>query len=111
MEQQKLPNSTGIIVLGILSIITCCCYGVIGLALGIAGLVMANKAKKLYNESPESYTGYSNVNTGRILCIVGIVLNVLFIAYMIAVVSYLGWDAISNPELMQERLNELQQAQ
>lgn len=31
MEQQKLPNATIILVLGILSIVTCCCYGIVGL--------------------------------------------------------------------------------
>ncbi len=111
MEQQKLPNTTGILILGVLSILTCCCYGVIGLPLGIAGLVMANKAKKVYNLSPESYTGYSNVSTGRILSIIGIILNVLFIVFIIVMISYIGWDALGNPELMQERIQELESQQ
>ena len=35
MERRNLPNGTAVLVLGILSIITCCCYGFIGLILGI----------------------------------------------------------------------------
>ena len=35
MEKQKLPNATAVLVLGIASILTCCCYGIIGLILGI----------------------------------------------------------------------------
>ena len=75
MEQQKLPNSTLILVFGIVSIVTCCCYGVLGLIFGIIAVVMAKKATALYMESPELYTGYNNVKTGRILAIIGIVLN------------------------------------
>jgi len=41
MEQKKLPNATLILVFGILSILTCCCYGIVGLILGIIAIVMA----------------------------------------------------------------------
>ncbi|MGB0789195.1 MAG: DUF4190 domain-containing protein, partial [Marinirhabdus sp.] len=48
MEQQKLPNATLILVFGILSIVTCCCYGVLGLIFGIIAIVMAKKATATY---------------------------------------------------------------
>ena len=67
MEQQKLPNSTLILVFGIISIVTCCCYGVLGLIFGIIAIVMAKKATQTYLESPEQYSGYQNVKTGKIL--------------------------------------------
>ncbi len=31
MNEQKLPNATLVLVLGIISILGCCCYGIIGL--------------------------------------------------------------------------------
>jgi len=52
MEKQQLPNATLILIFGILSIITCCCYGVIGLILGIVALVLANKATAVYAANP-----------------------------------------------------------
>ncbi len=107
MEQQKLPNSTLILVFGILSIITCCCYGVIGLILGIIAVVLANKAAKLHFEDTEAYTGYGNVKTGKILAIIGIVLNVLFMAYVIWAISYFGWDTLQDPELLRERMEQM----
>jgi len=67
MEKQQLPNATLILIFGILSIITCCCYGVIGLILGIVALVLANKATAVYAANPELYTGFQNVKTGKIL--------------------------------------------
>ncbi|GLU44191.1 CCC motif membrane protein [Allomuricauda sp. NBRC 101325] len=108
MEQQKLPNATLILVFGIVSIITCCCYGVIGLIFGIIGLVLANKALKLYAENPEMYEGVQNVKTGRILAIIGIVLNILAMGYMIWAISFFGWDTLQDPQRMQEILEQYQ---
>lgn len=108
MEKQTLPNSTGVLVLGILSVVTCCCYGIIGLILGIIALVLAKKATEIYKENPENYKGFSNVSTGKILAIIGIVLNVIFIGYIIWIISFLGIEALSNPELLQERIQQLQ---
>ena len=51
-NQQALPNATGVLVLGILSIVFCFCYGIIGITLGIIALIMGNKAIKLYLSAP-----------------------------------------------------------
>jgi len=96
MEQQKLPNSTLILVLGILSILTCCCYGVLGLILGVIAMVMANKATAVYMESPEQYTGYQNVKTGKILAIIGIIINLLYLGYVIYMFATFGYEGIMN---------------
>jgi len=93
MEKQKLPNATAVLVLGILSILTCCCWGIIGLALGIVALVLAKKDTQLYTENPELYTGYSNISTGKILAIIGIVLSAITLLvniYFYAVVGEQG---------------------
>lgn len=93
MEKQKLPNATAVLILGIASIITCCCWGITGLVIGIIALVLAQKDLKLYIESPEKYNGYSNLNTGRILAIIGIILSAIYFAltiYLYAVVGEAG---------------------
>lgn len=107
MEQQKLPNSTLILVLGILSIPTCCCYGVLGLILGIIAIVLANKAAKVYSENPEAYSGFQNVKTGKILAIIGIVLAVLYIIFGIVMLSIFDWETLQDQEVLKERLQEL----
>ncbi|WP_372754590.1 CCC motif membrane protein [Mariniflexile sp.] len=106
MEQQKLPNSTLILIFGIISIITCCCYGVVGLILGIVTIVLASKATQLYNENPDLYTGYSNVKIGKILAIIGIILSVLYILFIIWLIYVFGIDALQDQELLQERMRE-----
>lgn len=101
MEKQQLPNATLILILGILSIVTCCCYGIIGLPLGIIALIMANKATLLYAENPELYSGFQNVKTGKILAIIGIILNGIYLIYAVWLFSTIGYEGIKE---MQEEL-------
>jgi predicted PurR-regulated permease PerM len=97
MEKPKLPNSTAIIVLGILSILTCCCVdGVIGIILGVVAIMLAKKDTKLYNENPELYDGYSNVNLGRTLAILGIVLSAIFLLFAIYLYVFVGEEALQD---------------
>ena len=107
MEQQKLPNSTLILVFGILSIVTCCCYGIIGLILGIIAIVLANKAAKVYAENPDAYTGYSNVKTGKILAIIGVILSAIYVAYVIFMFATVGYSGIM--EQYQDALQQIGQ--
>ncbi|MEN2434936.1 CCC motif membrane protein [Weeksellaceae bacterium A-14] len=106
MNQQKLPNATTVLILGIVSVVTCCCYGIVGIVTGGIGLYLANKDKRLYLANPELYSDYSNLKTGRILCIIGIVLSILYLIYVIVLISTVGVDALGDPELMQERIRE-----
>lgn len=107
IEEKKLPNATPVLVLGIISILTCCCYGIPGIICGIIALVLFQKDQKEYNLNPKVYTNYSSLNTGRILAIIGIVFSVAYLLLIILMVAFLGWDAMQNPELMQERMNDL----
>ncbi len=107
MEKQTLPNSTLILVFGILSIITCWCYGIIGIILGVIAIILASKATKEYKENPELYNGYGNVTAGRVMAIIGVVLSILMIILFIWVIVVFGMEALQNPELMQERMDEL----
>jgi len=107
MEQQKLPNSTLILVFGILSIVTCCCYGVLGLILGIVAIVLAQKATKVYAENPEQYTGFQNVKTGKILAIVGVILSAITLLFYVWMIATFGFEDIQDQEIMQERMREL----
>lgn len=104
MEKQTLPNSTLILVFGILSIITCCCYGVLGLIFGIIAFVMAKKATALYTANPELYSGYQNVKIGKILAIIGIVLSAIYVLVTIYFYATIGMDGIR--EMQEEMLRD-----
>ena len=94
MENQKLPNATAVLILGIFSILTCCCYGIISIILGVVGLVLANKDTKLYAENPSQYTNYNNLKIGKILSIIGIVLGAIYLIYVVVLFSTLGMKGI-----------------
>lgn len=81
VKKIELPNATTILVLGILSLIFCWCYGFVGLILGIIAVVLSTTSRKNYLSSPESYTeaSFKNMNTGRICGIVGICVSALFV--------------------------------
>ncbi|WP_460218698.1 CCC motif membrane protein [Psychroserpens sp. MEBiC05023] len=105
--QEQLQNSTLILILGILSIVTCCCYGVVGLVLGIVTLILAKKATAIYAENPDLYLGFQNVKIGRILAIIGLVLSALYMLFTIWAIMTFGWEAMQDQELMQEKMREM----
>jgi len=90
--QQNLPNATAVLVLGILSIVFCFCYGIIGVILGIISLIMANKAIKLYSSAPNLYSesSHKNVKSGKICAIIGLSLSSLYIIVLIIYIAVLG---------------------
>ena len=87
----SIPNSGGILALGILSILTlCCCGPFLGPILAIIALALVPKAKRAYNENPTLYkhSSMGNLKTGQICAIIGLSLGVLlaiFSIYMYAV--------------------------
>ena len=81
-----IPQSQGILILGIFSLVTAfCCGGILfaGLILGIIAVVMSSKAIETYEQNPKAYTeaSFKNVNGGRICGIIGIVVNGIIILF------------------------------
>ncbi len=74
-----LPNSTTVLVLGIVSIPACCCYGIVGVGTSIAALLLARQDLRLYRDDPDRYTraSYQNLDAGRICAIIGLILSVI----------------------------------
>lgn len=106
--QQPLPNATVVLILSILSIPTCCCYGIVGLALGITAFILANKDKALYESNPSMYTtgSYSNINTGRVIAIIGMVLGAIYLLFSIFWIAMYGF---MDSQEMQERIKDMMQ--
>jgi hypothetical protein len=108
MEQQKLPNGTVTLVMGILSLVGCCFYGIPGLIFGVIALILAGKSTSLYKENPELYSDYGNVKIGRVLGIIGIVLSIFYLLCLAWMISIIGWEVLQSgdQELIQEALEE-----
>jgi len=96
--QPPLPNATGVLVLGIISIVLfCCCYGVIGLTCAIISLIMANRAIKLYDLYPEEFSisSFNNVKSGKICAIIGLCISGLYFLIMIVFIIIYGFVFLS----------------
>ncbi len=106
--QVALPNATAVLILGIIGIVTCCCYGG-GAILSIIALVLASKDMKLYKANPYMYTkgSYNNLNAGRICAIIALAFSVLYIVMMIIIVGTVGWEALNDPEAMREAFENM----
>ena len=108
-DQQKLPNATISMVLGIISFIACCCTsGIGGLLLSGIALFLVNKDTKLYAENPDLYNNFSQVKTAKIIAIIGLALSalaVLMVIYQIMAVG--GIDAYF--EQQQEAMKMLEE--
>ena len=109
--QIALPNATIVLVLGILSIVTCCCfYGLIGLVLGIVALVLSRKDKQNYLVNMSFYTvsSYKNLNAGRVCAIIGLILSGIALLFCILFAIFFGFSALNDQEALKEILRELQ---
>jgi len=108
--QQKLPNATTALVLGIISFIACCCsMGIGGFIFSGIAFYLVKKDTKLYAENPSAYSNYSQLNTAKIIAIIGLALAALsFLWSIYNIWSIGGWDAYM--EQMQEAMEQFQNA-
>ena len=90
--KQALPNSTAVLVLGILSIVFCWCYGFIGIVMSVVALAISVKPFKLYQENPDKWSGYNNLKAGRITAIIGLALSIITIILFIIIIMQEGMD-------------------
>ncbi len=101
MDQQKLPNVTIALVLGIISFLCCFCSSGLGgvLMSGIA-LFLTNKDAKTYAANPENYNNFSQLKTAKIIAIIGLVIALCSLAFAVyQIVSAGGWEAYTQQQL------------
>jgi hypothetical protein len=80
-NKQTLPNSTATLVLGICSLVFS--FFLFGFILGIIGLGISSKSKRLYLQSPNDYSGYRALNAGRVMSLISVILGAILILYML----------------------------
>ena len=94
MESKKLPNSAFIYVLSVLSCIICCLGG-FGIIPAVISYYLASKSEGIYKMNPDGYDNYGFIKRGKIIAIIGIILNIIVIGITIWTLSTIGWDAWS----------------
>lgn len=109
MEKQKL-NPTLVYVLAIIGLL-CCCIGGSGFILaGIAVFIAYSKLNQV-KANPEDYevASVKAMNTAKIVALVILIINLLYLARTIYVISTVGWDEMM--EQSQEIMEQWQQNQ
>ena len=84
-EKETLPNATAVLVLGIMSIVGCLFYGVVGLICGVIALILHKRNKEVYATNPLKYAAsWENARAGYVCAIIGVSISALyFICFMI----------------------------
>jgi len=82
LVQERLPNSGGIIAMGIISIVLA---GLIGIILSIIVLSTTSRQVEAYRQDPSRYdeSSYKQLNAGRICAIIGLCISGLAILIII----------------------------
>jgi len=109
MEQQKL-SPVLVYVLAILGLL-CCCVGGIGFIFaGIALIIAMNKLKQA-QANPELYDPISvkQMNTARIVALVILIINVVYLIMTVYRIYTVGWDEIMRQT--EEMMEQIQQQQ
>ncbi len=97
MNKRKLAADPSSLILGIISLVTlflgCCCgfFVIASLVMSIVGLVLAINSSSEYQKYPEEFSvqSYKNVSIGKILNIISVSLNGLYIlVFAIAMFVY-----------------------
>lgn len=100
MTQQRLSADPSALVLGLLSVaLAFLAYfqwgftSIITITLGIFGLIKSKKSIRLYKSNNATYDlkSYNIVKTGKVLCIIGIIVNFVIICFWI-LIFIIGYD-------------------
>lgn len=109
MEQQKL-NPTIVYILAILGLL-CCCFGGLGFILAGIAFIIANSKLKAVKMNPENYdvSSVKAMNTAKIVAIIILIINILYLISTIYQISTIGWDEMM--ERSREMMEQWQQNQ
>jgi hypothetical protein len=94
-QKQHLPGATVIFVFGALGLLLSFSVGFI---FGTIAFLLADRPRRLYCLYPDQYIDYGSVANGRLMGLMGLILNFVFFATL-AGLLYGGW---LTPEAVQE---------
>lgn len=91
METKKLQYAPLIYILAIIGLPLCCCAGLGFIPAGIAYYMAQIELKKYYLD-PDAYDNQDTIYTGKIVALVVLVINLLYLMITIYQIYTIGWD-------------------
>ncbi|MBT8263170.1 MAG: hypothetical protein KJO05_10135 [Bacteroidia bacterium] len=92
MEKQKL-NTTVVYILSIVGFL-CCCFAGLGIVPAAIAFFIANGKVKEWKANPENYENGNAMNTAKIIALVVLIINALYLAWSIySIYAMGGWEA------------------
>ncbi|MAW65163.1 MAG: hypothetical protein CMD18_03105 [Flavobacteriales bacterium] len=84
IKGKDIPYSKTVLILGILSIPTCFCFGIVGVIIAFITFYLHKKALFSYTSNSEKYgkTSYNNLKTGKICATVGLILGLMYLLFV-----------------------------
>lgn len=84
-DNKDLPGRSAAQVLGIIGLVFSILFMPLGILVSIAGLIVAEQAKKKYNETPQEYSpkDLKDLKVSTNLSIIGVVISVLWIVFFV----------------------------
>lgn len=109
MEKERL-NPALVYVLAIIGLL-CCCIGGIGFILAGAAFFIAQSQLKKVANNPDAYdlSSAKAMNTAKIVALVILIINIVYLIMTIYRISTVGWDEIMRQS--QEIMEQYQNAQ
>jgi hypothetical protein len=95
MIKKKLPNANTILILSVLSVITCCLYGIVGIVLAVVAIQKAKKEEQLYWENPEQYVSLGTVSAARVIAVIGLILSTIYLIFTLYIWIEVGEEGMA----------------
>ena len=96
----RLPRVNTAIILNVCSFFICYFIG-LGIITSILSLVLLNKDSKLLAKNLD-VTNIKSFKIAKITAWIILFINVIYFAFWIWLISVIGWDNITNPEVMND---------
>ena len=95
-QKEALPNSTAVLVLGILSLVICF-YG-LGAIMAIIALALGKNSNSLYLNNKDKYSAgsYNNFKAGKVCAIIGLSIGGIWLVFILIGILGLIGSGISN---------------
>ncbi len=68
------------------------CFGGFAMVFALTSYYLAHKSQGIYLQNPEDYNNIKNIKKGKVIAIIGIILNLIIVGVTIWTLATIGWE-------------------